>query len=99
MTQDLFWIKKRWRKKKQRNIEFISTINNFLPDNENNVDWVVYIQSDELECIRLKNIKKLSVRAWAVKMWISKSLFAKIYTDAIFKISDALVNWKEIRLK
>lgn len=98
MLDDLFWIKKRWRKKKHRNVDFDPIATDFTPNkavDENEV----YLLADELECLRLKNLKKLSVRDGAVKMWISKSLFAKIHNEAIIKITDALINWKQIKIK
>ena len=58
----------------------------------------IILQEDELETIRLKNIEWLDIIKWGEKMWISKSTFARIYNNAIVKLSDALINGKAIKL-
>jgi len=58
----------------------------------------VVLQEDELEVLRLKNIEWFDIVSWAEKMCISKSTFARIYNNAVFKWSDALINGKSIKM-
>gem|GEM_PF-7117327 len=53
---------------------------------------IVKLGHDELEALRLKNINGLGVVKGAEQMGISKSLFAKIYNEAITKVTNALIN-------
>lgn len=94
---DLFWIKKRWRKKIHRNVDFVPVANNYTPDKTTvEGEWYIYLLQDEIEALRLKNLNNLTIREWAVKMGISKSLFAKIYNSGVYKLTEALIYWKEI---
>lgn len=90
----------RWRRKKSRFIDFQSSIETFKPV------WIplskldkVVLQQDELESLRLKNIEWMDIIQWAEKMWISKSTFARIYNEAVAKITDALINGKAINIE
>jgi len=59
----------------------------------------VTLAKDEIEALRLKNIKKLDIIAGGKKMKISKSTFARIYESCINKIADAVINGKSIILE
>lgn len=90
----------RWRRRKQRMINFIPNINVFKPAGVpiSKLEQIE-IGNDELEALRLKNIEWLDIIQWAEKMWISKSTFARIYNEAIKKLTNALIDGKAIILK
>lgn len=90
----------RWRMKKNRNISFQSNVEFFKPVgiSMNQLDEVI-LQKDEVEAIRLKNIQKMDIIWWSEEMGISKSTFARIYNQAVDKLSDAIINSKFIRIE
>jgi len=53
---------------------------------------------EEIEALRLKNIKKLSQTECAKEMDISQSTFQRIISSAYNKVSDAIVNGKAIKI-
>ena len=59
----------------------------------------VIINSDELEALRLKNIKQLDQEQAAKQMHISQSTFHRILLEARKKTTEALVNGKAIRIE
>ena len=59
---------------------------------------VVELKDEELEAIRLKNIKKLDQRECAQKMDTSSATFQRILSSAYEKISFALVEGKTIKI-
>lgn len=59
----------------------------------------VLLKEDEIETLRLKNIEWFDIIQWAEKMQISKSTFARIYNNAVVKVSEALVNGKIIKIE
>ncbi len=90
----------RWRNRKYRNIWFDHKSRFFKPS------WIpisdleeIFLKEDEMETLRLKNIEWLDIIQWAEKMGISKSTFARIYNNAVLKVSDALVNGKVIMIE
>jgi uncharacterized protein len=58
----------------------------------------VEITLDELETLRLSNLKKLNQADSAIKMKIHQSTFQRTLTRAREKVTDALVNGKAIKL-
>ena len=58
----------------------------------------VDLSLDELEAIRLKDLKDLDVIEGAKKMKISKSTFQRLYVSAHKKIASALINGKGIQI-
>ena len=62
-------------------------------------DDFIFLSSDELQVIKLKDIDWFGCVLWGQKMWISKSTFANIYNEAHKKISKALINWVNIKFK
>ncbi len=56
----------------------------------------VELREEELEAIRLRNLKALSQEEIALKMKTSQSTVQRILTEAYKKISDALINGKSI---
>lgn len=59
---------------------------------------VVELTKEELEALRLKNIKDLDQVEAAKQMNTSQSTFQRILASAYDKISDALVNGKAIKI-
>lgn len=91
-------LQSRWRKKKPRKVNYTPTLTIWEP-----VDWpkhedTIVLWHDELEALRLKWQNKLGVISAAKQMWISKSLFAKIYNEAVAKVSNALIHWKSMHI-
>ncbi|MBT4723008.1 DUF134 domain-containing protein [Candidatus Falkowbacteria bacterium] len=58
----------------------------------------VLLSLEELEALRLKNIENLEQINCAKKMDTSQSTFQRILTSSYKKISDALINGKEIEI-
>ena len=56
------------------------------------------ISVEELEVLRLKNIKNLDQNKCAQKMNISQSTFQRVLSEAYRKISHALIDGKAIRI-
>ena len=59
---------------------------------------VVELTVEELESLRLKNIKGLDQEAAAKKMNTSQSTFQRILSSAYKKISEALIKGKAIKI-
>jgi len=60
---------------------------------------VVELTTEEMEAIRLKNVKGLDQIEAAEKMNTSQSTFQRILSSAYKKISEALVCGKAIKIK
>lgn len=58
----------------------------------------VDITPEEIESLRLKNIKGLDQTQAAQKMGISQSTFQRILSSAYKKVSFALIEGKELRI-
>jgi predicted DNA-binding protein (UPF0251 family) len=54
---------------------------------------------DEYEALKLVNLDSLNMQQWAKKLWISAPTFNRIINSAHKKISDAIINWKAIKIK
>jgi predicted DNA-binding protein (UPF0251 family) len=61
-------------------------------------DEVIEIAPEEIESLRLKNIKNLDQTAAAKKMGVSQSTFQRILTSAYKKVSEALTEGKELKI-
>jgi len=59
---------------------------------------MVELTSEEVEALRLKNIRKLDQVKCAKQMNTSQSTFQRILASAYAKITDALVNAKAIKI-
>lgn len=76
----------------------------YIPDNRcfypkcSNIDEVV-LTMVELEAIRLSDLMKLDQDTASEKMSISRGTFQRIINTARYKISDALVNGKGIKIE
>lgn len=58
----------------------------------------VEIAPEEIESLRLKNIKNFDQTQAAKKMGISQSTFQRILTSAYKKVSEAILYGKELRI-
>jgi predicted DNA-binding protein (UPF0251 family) len=59
----------------------------------------VFVTLDEFEAVRLYDLEGLEQKDAAKKMKISRPTFSRIISSAHFKISDALVNIKSIKIE
>ena len=59
----------------------------------------VVIKKDELESLRLQNIKQLDQEKAAKQMKISQPTFHRLLLEARKKVTDALINGKAIRIE
>ena len=59
---------------------------------------VIELTVEEVEALRLRNIKDLEQEEAAQKMNTSQSTFQRILASAYDKVSDALVNGKAIKI-
>lgn len=88
------------RPKLCRKIEFNPNITYFKPQGVPLRELeVVDLTLEEIEALRLKNIKGLEQIEAAEKMGTSQSTFQRILASAYQKISDALINGKAIKIK
>lgn len=90
--------KKRWRPKKLRTINYTPTLTIREPIDGIKDTMIVKLGHDELEALRLKNINWLWIVKAAEQMGIWKSLFAKIYNEAIKKVTNALINGRSLHI-
>lgn len=58
----------------------------------------IKLTTEEVEALRLKNIKDLDQNECAKKMKTSQSTFQRILSSAYKKIADALINGKAIKI-
>ncbi|MBU1877036.1 DUF134 domain-containing protein [Patescibacteria group bacterium] len=59
---------------------------------------VVELTNEEVEALRLKNIKNLDQKEAAKKMNTSQSTFQRILSSAYKKITEALIKGKAIKI-
>ncbi|MFA6038882.1 MAG: DUF134 domain-containing protein [Candidatus Peribacteraceae bacterium] len=59
----------------------------------------VILTLDEVEALRLKNLKEMDQTAAAKKMGVSQSTFQRILVSANKKTADALLNGKAIKIE
>lgn len=94
------------RPKKDCKIGFMPEIEYFKPfdtDKHGRGDGLTQIEiievtCEEIEALRLKNLKAFDQTKAAKQMGISQSTFQRILTSAYKKTSDALVNGKAIKI-
>ncbi len=83
----------------KRKVNFNPKINYFKPQGVRVVDLdIVELKKEELEAVRLKNIKNLDQRECAKIMRTSPATFQRILTKANQKIAIALINGKAIKI-
>ena len=59
----------------------------------------VFLESDELEALKLHDVDNLEQTKAAEKMKISQPTFARILNSAYKKIADAIINGKAIEIE
>ena len=69
----------------------------FGPEGSGNTDTVVF-KLDEYETIRLIDYQKLTQEECAEAMGVSRATVTSIYENARYKLADAMVNGKRIRI-
>lgn len=57
------------------------------------------LEHDELESIRLADFEQMSHEEGAAKMNVSRATFGRILEKARFKIADAIINGKAIKIE
>ena len=82
-----------------RRVRFTSKVNYFKPQGVPMRQLtVIELTSEEVEALRLKNIKNLDQNQCAKEMNTSQSTTQRILNSAYKKISDAIVNGKAIKI-
>ncbi|MCK5285722.1 MAG: DUF134 domain-containing protein [Candidatus Pacebacteria bacterium] len=88
------------RPRLQRRVNFSPQIAYFKPQGvQMNLLEIIKLSKEEIEALRLKNIKKLDQQACAVKMDTSTSTFQRILNSAYEKITVALTEGKAIKIE
>jgi len=78
-------------------IGFCPRYSTFKPEGSSCNEFVG-ITLEEIESLRLKNIKSLDQTEAAAKMGVSQSTFQRILTQAYKKVSLALIEGRELRI-
>lgn len=86
------------RPKCDKNINFYPKYKEFKPEGCCVSEKIIYIEAEEIEALRLKNIENLCQRGSAKKMGISQSTFQRILVSAYRKVTIALIEGKIIKL-
>lgn len=85
---------------KWRRVEFIPSIQNFVPEDVDPRNMEENkLRIEELEALRLKDSEGLEQEECAEKMQVSRQTFQRILGSARKKVSDSLVNGKSIRIE
>ncbi|OGK11557.1 hypothetical protein A2954_01720 [Candidatus Roizmanbacteria bacterium RIFCSPLOWO2_01_FULL_37_12] len=79
------------------NIGFYPAYDTFKPEGIE-CDDCIELSPEEMESLRLKNIKNLDQTAAAKKMGVSQSTFQRVLTSAYKKVSLALIEGKELKI-
>ncbi len=86
------------RPKCDKKVDFQPKYNEFKPEGCCKTEKIIYIEVEEAEALRLKNIENLCQRGAAKKMEISQSTFQRILSSAYKKVSVALIEGKIIKI-
>lgn len=87
------------RPRLRRRIKFYPNITYFKPRGVPLVSLeVVELSAEEVEALRLKNVKGLSQEQAAEKMKTSQSTFQRILCSAQKKVSQAIIDGKAIKI-
>ena len=88
------------RPRRARRIRFMPDVTYFKPQGIRIRDLeIIELTFDEIECVRLSEIKELSQVDAAKKMKIHQSTFQRSLAKARKKIADALINGKAIKIQ
>lgn len=85
------------RPKCNPNIGFNPKYKSFAPKGKHDSCSII-ISAEETEALRLKNIENLDQTKAAEKMNISQSTFQRILSSAYKKVTEALIEGKELRI-
>ena len=58
----------------------------------------VMIEPDELQSLVYQDINSLTMDQACLKMWVSKTVYAGIYTSARRKLTQAIIDWSVLRI-
>lgn len=86
------------RPKRQYKIDYCPPFASFKPQ-DCECEGCVEISPEEIESLRLKNIKNLDQVEAAKKMGVSQSTFQRLLSSAYKKVSEALIEGKELKIK
>lgn len=86
------------RPKCDKKVSFNPKYKEFRPKGYCPSSLIEYIDKEEAEALRLKNIENLCQRGAAKRMGISQSTFQRILMSAYKKVSIALIEGKIIKL-
>ncbi len=70
---------------------------NFTPEGLDDAQTILF-KLDEYECIRLIDYEKKTQEECAMAMGVSRATVTSIYEEARFKMADAMMNGKKIRI-
>lgn len=85
---------------KWRRVEFLPSVNKFIPLTQNGRpigENTLHIE--ELEAIRLKDLEGLEQEECAKKMEVSRQTFQRILNNARLKIADSLIKGKTVKIE
>jgi predicted DNA-binding protein (UPF0251 family) len=83
----------------KRTVSFVTNSSHFIPLNHNPLHEQVILMIEELEALRLKDCLGLEQKAAAEKMSISQPTFHRLLLGARKKVSDAIVNAKQLKIE
>ena len=86
------------RPKCDYHVDFCPLFSSYKPQGTDCCEFVE-ITPEEMESLRLKNIKNLNQIDAAGKMGVSQSTFQRVLTSAYKKVSLALIEGRELRIQ
>lgn len=84
---------------KWRKIEFVPTVQKFVPAEMPASPGENLLKLEELEAIRLKDLEGMDQADCAAQMEVSRPTFQRILLSARAKIADSLINGKTIKIQ
>ncbi len=87
------------RPKKERIVCLGPNVKCFGPQWANPNNETIEIFCDEIESIKLINLEGLNMAEWWKKMGVSAATFNRILKSAYKKITDAIINGKNLAVK
>jgi predicted DNA-binding protein (UPF0251 family)/DNA-directed RNA polymerase subunit N (RpoN/RPB10) len=88
------------RPRKWRRVEFIPTVQHFVPlDMQSDTIEESILKVEEIEAIRLRDTEDLEQEQCAERMEVSRQTFQRILGSARKKLADAIINGKAIKIE
>jgi predicted DNA-binding protein (UPF0251 family) len=88
------------RPKSKKVVSFVTNSNHFIPiTHHSEISEEVILAIEEIEALRLKDLQGLEQRQAAQKMNISQPTFHRLLLGARKKVSDAIVNAKQLKIE